>query len=162
MRFAARWGMPFTRPSALDSPALRPAVPKEAEPRAWGEAGEDEPPAQPGAEEHLRREGLDHPTPVVGTAQPPRGLSGALRRRAYGIPERRARHWMLLLLADRVDVLEDRVGSFLAAPLEGLGVHGAASWTRRNPLVALGGLLTVGVVARRSLRRDGDDARDGG
>jgi hypothetical protein len=44
--------------------------------------------------------------PVFGTAQPPRGLSGALRRRAYAIPEHRARHWALLLLADRVDVVE--------------------------------------------------------
>ena len=46
------------------------------------------------------------PTPVFGTAQPPRGLCGALRRRAYAIPEHHARHWALLLLADRVDVVE--------------------------------------------------------
>ena len=48
-------------------------------------------------------------TPVFGTAQPPRGLSGRLRRAAYGIPDHFARHWMLLILADRVDVLESRV-----------------------------------------------------
>lgn len=46
------------------------------------------------------------PTPVFGTALPPRGLSGALRTRAYAIPEHRARHWLLLLVADRVDVVE--------------------------------------------------------
>ena len=48
-------------------------------------------------------------TPVFGTAQPPRGLSGRLRSAAYAIPEHYARHWLLLILADRVDVLEHRV-----------------------------------------------------
>ncbi|MFO7177060.1 MAG: hypothetical protein DIU78_000035 [Pseudomonadota bacterium] len=45
-------------------------------------------------------------TPVYSTALPPRGLSGALRRAAYRIPDYRARRWLLLLLADRVDVIE--------------------------------------------------------
>lgn len=48
-------------------------------------------------------------TPVFSTAVPPRGLSGLMRRRAYGIPEHKARRWMLLLLADRVDVWEGRM-----------------------------------------------------
>jgi len=48
-------------------------------------------------------------TAVFGTAQPVRGLSGLLRRIAYSIPETRARHWMALLLADRVDVWEHRL-----------------------------------------------------
>jgi hypothetical protein len=46
---------------------------------------------------------------VFGTAQPPRGLSGVLRRRAYLLPEHHTRHWLWLLLADRIDVLEHRV-----------------------------------------------------
>jgi MYXO-CTERM domain-containing protein len=46
---------------------------------------------------------------VFGTAQPPYGLSGALRRGAYAIPEHRARHWMLLMLADRVELVEHRL-----------------------------------------------------
>lgn len=47
--------------------------------------------------------------PVFGTAQPPRGLSGLIRKRAYAIPEHHAAHWMLLLLGDRVDVWEGRL-----------------------------------------------------
>ncbi len=43
---------------------------------------------------------------VSGTAQPLRGLSGVLRRAAYRIPEHDARHWAMLLLADRVDAVE--------------------------------------------------------
>ena len=45
-------------------------------------------------------------TPVYGTAIPPRGLSGVVRRLAYRIPDYKARRWALLLLADRIDVIE--------------------------------------------------------
>ncbi|HLV67864.1 MAG TPA: hypothetical protein VKY73_18715 [Polyangiaceae bacterium] len=45
-------------------------------------------------------------TPVYSTALPPRGLSGVLRRAAYRIPDYRARRWLLLMFADRVDVVE--------------------------------------------------------
>jgi hypothetical protein len=45
-------------------------------------------------------------TPVFGTTVPPHGLSGRVRRRAYRIPGHRTSHWALLLLADRIDVME--------------------------------------------------------
>jgi len=48
-------------------------------------------------------------TPVFGTAQPPRGVSGLLRLLAYRIPQHLARRWLLLMAADRVDVLGHRV-----------------------------------------------------
>ena len=45
-------------------------------------------------------------TPVFGTSAPPRGLSGLMRRLAYKSTENDIGHWMLLLLADRVDMVE--------------------------------------------------------
>jgi hypothetical protein len=45
-------------------------------------------------------------TRVFGTSTPPRGLSGAIRRYAYQHSEATAAHWMTLILADRVDVVE--------------------------------------------------------
>lgn len=51
--------------------------------------------------EHL--EGL---TPVFGTTVPPRGLSGWLRRQAFQMTENDVRHFMMLMLADRVDMVE--------------------------------------------------------
>ena len=48
-------------------------------------------------------------TPVFGTAQPLRGISGAIRRYAYGFSEGQTAHWLLLMAGDRVDVLEGRV-----------------------------------------------------
>lgn len=45
-------------------------------------------------------------TPVFGTASPPRGLSGVLRRLAFKYSEGSWAHWMTLILADRIDVVE--------------------------------------------------------
>jgi hypothetical protein len=50
--------------------------------------------------EHLR-------TPAVfGTVAPPSGLSGAIRRQAFKYSESMLRHWLMLIFADRVDVVE--------------------------------------------------------
>lgn len=56
--------------------------------------------------------------PVFGTAVPPRGISGLVRRAAFRSPDYHMRHWTLLLLADRVDLWEHRARSLLkiAAP----------------------------------------------
>jgi hypothetical protein len=53
-----------------------------------------------------RERSIEHAflTPVFGTACPPRGLSGAIRKYAYArFSEGRAAHWLLLVAADRVD-----------------------------------------------------------
>lgn len=88
-------------------PRVRPGVPRErdaADPGAhWRR------PEQQRGIGVLSREGLRAATPVFGTGQPPRGLSGAVRRLAYRAPEHRARRWMLLLAGDRLDVLERRL-----------------------------------------------------
>lgn len=45
-------------------------------------------------------------TSLYGTTLPPVGLSGWLRRRAFEHSENDLRHWLMLLLADRVNVGE--------------------------------------------------------
>ncbi|MCU1693710.1 MAG: hypothetical protein JWM64_2801 [Frankiales bacterium] len=53
-------------------------------------------------------------TPVFGTAQPLKGLSGVLRRLAYRrYSEGQIGHWLVLLGADRVDAWEAHLGSLL-------------------------------------------------
>ncbi|USX23013.1 hypothetical protein NHH82_12995 [Oxalobacteraceae bacterium OTU3REALA1] len=49
-------------------------------------------------------------TPLYGTSAPPTGLSGRLRGAAYKLRENDIRHWLLLLLADRVNVVEGVAG----------------------------------------------------
>jgi hypothetical protein len=58
--------------------------------------------------------------PVYGTAIPPRGLSGIVRRLAYRVPDYKPRRWMLLLIADRIDVIEH--GFVSKALLVGLAI----------------------------------------
>ena len=85
----------------------RPGVPRERPlpDEAWrGEL----PGAQRGAAV-LSRSGVRTPSPVFGTAQPAHGISGLVRRAAYRLPEHRAGRWALLLVADRIDVLEHRL-----------------------------------------------------
>src|SRR2546421_3605163 len=72
-------------------------------------------------------------TPVFSTAQPPRGLSGLLRRAAYSRPEHDPNRWLLLLLGDRVDVWEGRL--------------------ERHPIAAAGAALAVLALAGFRPRR---------
>jgi hypothetical protein len=58
------------------------------------------------AETQPRERSIEHATltPVFGTSAPLHGVSGMIRRVAYRrYSEARAAHWVLLLLADRVD-----------------------------------------------------------
>ncbi len=50
----------------------------------------------------------EHPdlTPVFGETCPPSGLSGLLRGYAFQYGEATNRHWLTLMLADRVNILE--------------------------------------------------------
>ncbi|HEY8570904.1 hypothetical protein [Phenylobacterium sp.] len=50
--------------------------------------------------EHLRQPAS------VGTSTPPHGLSGVIRRKAFRFSESQWGHWLLLMLADRVDSIE--------------------------------------------------------
>src|SRR3954464_15285520 len=43
---------------------------------------------------------------VFGTSVPPRGLSGVLRRWAFKKSEGKWGHWLILMAADRVNVIE--------------------------------------------------------
>lgn len=46
------------------------------------------------------------PTHVFGSTVPPKGLSGLIRKKAFKFSESQFEHWMLLLLADRINVYE--------------------------------------------------------
>jgi hypothetical protein len=116
-------------------PKDRPAVPKENfNPGATG-AHWDFPERQ--VERWPRERSTEHQflTPVFGTACPPRGLSGAIRRYAYRFSEGRARHWLLLMLADRVDVLESTFRDLLRGrPDNLLAEYGVLAEFKRHGL----------------------------
>lgn len=93
-------------------PADRPAHPKLQYPADTG-AHWDFPERQPGGEGRERSVEHAFVTPVFGTAQPLKGLSGAVRKYAYArFSEGRLAHWMLLVAGDRIDAAEHRLRSF--------------------------------------------------
>jgi hypothetical protein len=95
-------------------PRDRPSVPRERSDLPPTGAHWTLPEQQP--EQWPRERSIEHArlTPVFGTAQPPRLLSGALRKVAYRrYSEGRAAHWLILIAADRVDAAESHLASFL-------------------------------------------------
>ena len=66
----------------------------------------DRPPLQPIDMEVLHSIERPNVTAVFGTSMPPTGLSGMLRRYAFQYGEGSFGHWLPLLLADRVNVVE--------------------------------------------------------
>ncbi|NMD94897.1 hypothetical protein HF877_05700 [Rhodococcus sp. BL-253-APC-6A1W] len=117
-------------------PADRPSVPKERfDPEASG-AQWTFPERQ--EERWPRERSVEHAfvTPVFGTACPPKGLSGMIRKYAYRrFSEGRAAHWLLLLGADRVDAVESHLRSFVSGrpdnPVTETGVR--AEFTHNGP-----------------------------
>ena len=124
------WGADLDR-------SKRPAVPMERQPPRLENVHWDIPEAQPQTVEVLHSIERPGVTPVFGSACPPRGLSGKIRRAAFRHSEGRLRHWMMLLLADRVDVVESMFSD--------------ASKSRRVHTIAAVGL--VGLVALLWMRR---------
>ena len=137
-----RPGVPMTaRPSETDSVEGRPILTQEEQ-----------------RGRRLHRAGLTELTPVFGTAQPYGGVSGAIRRTAYRIPEHDARHWMLLLLADRMNVTEDRLGSLVDGGGLSDGARGVAERAREHPLMAAG-VAVAGLWFARRLVSSVSEAR---
>jgi hypothetical protein len=102
----AGWGVDL-------DPKNRPAVPKEHFNPGGTGAHWDFPERQ--VPRWRRERSPEHKflTPVFGTACPPKGLSGIIRRYAYTFSEGRLAHWLLLMGADRVDVFESRLTGLL-------------------------------------------------
>jgi len=70
----------------------------------------ERPSQQPITVEVLHSNERSDVTAVFGTSTPPSGLSGVLRRLAFGYSESSYGHWLPLVLADRVGVVEGVLG----------------------------------------------------
>ena len=68
------------------------------------------PPQQPITIEILHSNERPNVTSVFGTSTPPSGLSGVIRRIAFRYSESSYGHWLPLMLADRVSVVEGFLG----------------------------------------------------
>ncbi|WP_255559282.1 MULTISPECIES: hypothetical protein [unclassified Mumia] len=155
-------------------PADRPSFPREVPQPDHSGAHWSFPDRQP--ETYPRERSIEHAflTPVFGTSCPPRGLSGKVRRLAYArYSEGRAAHWLLLMAADRIDVKEAMLRSFVTLrpdnPITQTGIsselkrHGAKSRFGRNrtdvvhqaldPVIVAGPWVLGGWLAYRAAKR---------
>ena len=69
-------------------------------------AGWQSPPAQHSTVEVLQSVEYNRRPAVIGTSTPPSGLSGVIRRFAFRFSESDWTHWLLLLGADRINMVE--------------------------------------------------------
>ncbi len=140
----------------------RPAVPMERTPPRFIHQPEGELPQQPERVEVLvspERPGI---TPIFGTGQPPSGLSGMIRRLAFKSTENDIRHWLLLLLADRVNMVEGIADDLARGHIPNiLGEMGIKAELKHNPQglakKALVATAVVGGVWYLLNRRSRDD-----
>ncbi|VXB75149.1 hypothetical protein [Massilia sp. 9I] len=137
----------------------RPAVPMERTPPRFIHVPQGQPVQQAQTVEVFcspERPGI---TPIFGTAEPPKWLSGAIRRLAYKLPENDIRHWLMLIAADRVNMVEGVVEDLAHGHVPNvLGEMGIRSELRYNPagLVRKALIATVvvgGIMALRNRRR---------
>jgi hypothetical protein len=77
--------------------------------------------------------------PVFGTSTPLKGVSGAVRKLAYSMPDHKPSHWLLKMLGDRIDSWGHQARRALPVvlPFAALGFVGqrllrndTSSWTR--------------------------------
>jgi len=62
--------------------------------------------------------------PVFGTSTPLKGLSGAVRRLGYALPDHKPEHWLILMMGDRIEAWGHRARRMLpfALPVIGLAL----------------------------------------
>ncbi len=85
---------------------------------------------------------------VFGNTLPPKGLSGMIRRFAFGYSENKYRHWLPLLLADRVNVIEGFVDDFSKGIIPNIFYEKGmkADWKFDKPQFAKKVAITAGIV----------------
>lgn len=85
---------------------------------------------------------------VLGTSTPPRGVSGRIRRIAFGYSESDWRHWLMLLCADRFDAAQGVVGDLSRGHVPNLWAEtgGRAAWRHNRAGVVRKGAI-IGVVS---------------
>lgn len=98
-------------------------------------------------------------TATFGTSCPPQGLSGKIRDKAYTLGEGRTARWVLLLMADRVNLFEsiakDIVTGKAGNPIKQMGIlvelkeRGQFQRMHRRRMAIAAGAGALGVIAAK-------------
>jgi hypothetical protein len=110
-------------------------------------------PQQPPSVEILRSNERPALTRVFGTSTPPSGLSGMLRRYAFRFSEGSSGHWLTLILADRINVVEGIVDDLKRGHVPNIfaerGWNAEWKYNRKGVIrnVAVGVAVTAALIA---------------
>ena len=109
----------------------------------------ERPPQQPITVEVLHSNERPDVTSVFGTSTPPSGPSGALRRLAFKYSESSYGHWLPLMLADRVSVVEGVLGDLKHGNVPNFFAERGwkAEWEHNRPDLIRRILLRVAIVS---------------
>jgi hypothetical protein len=143
-------------------PGVRPAVPMERSPPRFIQPHYTKPEQQKRTVKvfhSTERPGL---TPVFGTSSPPTGVSGAIRAGAFRFSENDIRHWLMLLFADRVNMVEGIIDDLAHGHVPNLFTEmgGPAEWKYnrqgfiRKAVIAGGVVGLLLYINSRRRRRD--------
>ena len=117
--------------------ANRPAYPRERKPNRLEGVHWHDPAPQAQTVEVLRSNERPAMTPLFGTTVPPSGVSGGLRRLAFRYSENDLRHWLLLLAADRVNMVEGLIDDFSKGKVPNVFAEmGGPAELKHNPVGA--------------------------
>lgn len=119
----------------------------------------EKPPQQPVNVEILHS--IERPTVsrVFGTTAPPSGLSGMIRRKAFQYSEANALHWMGLILADRVNMVEGLIDDFKNGHIPNIFAERGwnAEWKYNKKGVIkealIGAALITGIIAYSTTKK---------
>ena len=123
----------------------------------------DRPPQQPISVEVLHSNERPNVTAAFGTSTPPSGLSGVIRRFAFNYSENSYGHWLPLMLADRVDMVEGVLDDLSYGQVPNIfGEMGwKAEWKHNRKSLVTRVLVgtVIASVALAYLRRKSDDSQ---
>lgn len=113
----------------------------------------ERPPLQPVNMEVLHSIERPNITAVFGTAMPPTGLSGKIRRYAFQYGEGSFAHWLPLIFADRVNVVEGIIDDLKQGKLPNIwkerGMNAQWKYDKAGTLksIAVTALITTAAIA---------------
>jgi hypothetical protein len=151
------WGVDINPKNDPTYPIKDPRTDVEQQGYTW-----QRPTQQPQTVEILHSNERPNISAVFGTVAPPSGLSGMLRRYAFTHSESRLMHWIPLVLADRINVVEGILedltqGTVPNIPKEkGLTGNSVANQKRSTQqilVVALAATAVVGLLTYRRARQ---------
>ncbi|HEY8559052.1 MAG TPA: hypothetical protein VIL74_01520 [Pyrinomonadaceae bacterium] len=124
----------------------------------------ERPPQQPVEVEVLHSNERPNVSATFGTSTPPAGLSGVIRREAFKYSENSYGHWLPLMLADRVGVVEGVVEDLAHGHVPNVfsELGWKAEWKHNRAglvtRIIAGGALAAGVLVflRRRKERNND------